>query len=61
MEINFIRYLFIFNIAFIGVGGLLINYIEFYLPISLRRIFRYGKYNANIRHTLMEKLEVPKE
>ncbi|XP_032668247.1 polyprenol reductase isoform X2 [Odontomachus brunneus] len=60
MEMNFIRYLFIFNTVFITIGGLLINYIEPYLPISLRRIFRYGKYNANIRHVVMETLEVPK-
>ncbi|EFN76188.1 3-oxo-5-alpha-steroid 4-dehydrogenase 3 [Harpegnathos saltator] len=34
--------------------------MESHLPISITYIYRYGKFNANVRHTLAKKGDIPK-
>lgn len=57
---NIIKSIFLFNAIFIGLIGLLINILEPYLPIVVRRTFRYGKFSENASNSIVEILEVPK-
>lgn len=61
MQINIIRILFIFCTIFTGIIGLLIYYMESYLPIFLTRTYRYGKYSVNIYEPIVAKTEVPRK
>ncbi|XP_043265538.1 polyprenol reductase [Colletes gigas] len=60
MEINFIRIGFILSATLVGILGLLINYLEPYLPLSISRSFRYGKFAVNKYQPIVQKIEVPK-
>ena len=60
MEINIIRIIFIFASVFTSILGLLLNYMEFCLPILITRFYRYGKYSVDTYHPLVAKMEVPK-
>lgn len=60
MQSNLIRILFIFCSAFTGIVGLLINYVEPYLPSVLTSTYRYGKFSANTYQPIVAKAEVPK-
>lgn len=61
MEINIIRYFFIFNAAAVGGFGLLIGYMKSYLPVWLTQVYFYGKYNVKVHNTVVHKMEVPKK
>ncbi|KAH0956158.1 hypothetical protein HN011_002103 [Eciton burchellii] len=41
--------------------AILINCWESYMPIWLRRLYRYGKFSTKDYHSIIAKLEVPKE
>lgn len=61
MQINIIRIIFIFSSLFTGIVGLLLNYMEFYLPSIITRIYRYGKFSVDkYQSPLIAKVEVPK-
>ncbi|XP_011151922.2 polyprenol reductase isoform X4 [Harpegnathos saltator] len=60
METNIIRFVFIINTIALTGWGLLTNYMESHLPVSITYIYRYGKFNANVRHTLAKKGDIPK-
>jgi len=60
MDINIIRYVFTFNAIFMATIAILLNCWESYMPIWLRRMYRYGKFSAK-DHSIIAKLEVPKE
>lgn len=57
---NIIRCVFIFYTISAGGLGLLINFVEPYLPILITRTYRYGKYSVKAHQNIVEKLEVPK-
>lgn len=61
MEVNVVRYIFIFYMTVVGGFGLLINYMGPYLPVWFTQTYYYGKYNAKVRHTLVRKMEIPKK
>jgi len=61
MDINIIRYVFMFNTIFMATIAILINCWESYMPIWLRRLYRYGKFSTKDYHSIIAKLEVPKE
>ncbi|XP_076245144.1 polyprenal reductase [Calliopsis andreniformis] len=60
MQVNIIRFLFIFSTVFTAILGLLINYVESYLPVLLSRFFRYGKFSCNVYEPIIAQIEVPK-
>ena len=61
MDINIIRWTVIFyTFAYAGVG-LLINYMEPYLPSTLSRLYRYGKFSAKSNQSIISKIEMPKK
>ena len=60
MQSNFIRILFIFSAAITAIIGLLINYVEPYLPSGVTSTYRYGKFSANTYQPIVAKTEVPK-
>lgn len=60
MQINLIRIVFLFAASITGIVGLLINYVEPYLPVSIIRSYRYGKFSDNTYQPLVMKIEVPK-
>ena len=60
MQTNIICIIFIFSSVFTGIIGLLLNYMEFYLPSVITRTYRYGKYSVDEYQSLLAKLEVPK-
>ena len=60
MQSNFIRILFIVIAASTAIFGLLINYVESYLPSTLTSTYRYGKFSANTYKPIVAKTEVPK-
>ena len=60
MQSNLIKNLFISITAFTGIFGLLINYVESYLPSILTSTYRYGKFSANTYQPIVAKSEVPK-
>ncbi|XP_001603226.2 polyprenol reductase [Nasonia vitripennis] len=60
MTLNLIKIAFIFSACTTGFLGLLINFFEKYLPASLSKIFRYGKFAADIKDAVLDKCEVPK-
>ncbi|KAG7204957.1 hypothetical protein KM043_005343 [Ampulex compressa] len=41
-------------------SGLLLNYVESYLPVVITRSYRYGKFASKINEPLAERFEVPK-
>lgn len=61
MQTNWVRNSFIFTAAFTGIVGLLVNYVEPYLPLMLTRSYRYGKFSTNAYQPIVAKTEVPKE
>ncbi|XP_076650287.1 polyprenal reductase [Halictus rubicundus] len=60
MQINFIRIIFLLAAFFMGIIGLLITYVESYLPVLIIRTYRYGKFSDNTYQPLVMKTEVPK-
>ncbi|KAF3420306.1 hypothetical protein E2986_10488 [Frieseomelitta varia] len=60
MQINIIRIIFIFSSLFVGIIGLLLNYMESYLPCVITRTYRYGKFSVDKYQPLVAKVEVPK-
>ncbi|CAK9797821.1 Polyprenol reductase [Anthophora plagiata] len=60
MHVNLVRAGFILITAHVGFIGLLINYVEAYLPAFLIRSYRYGKISVNVHQPIVEKIEVPK-
>ncbi|XP_043266907.1 polyprenol reductase [Venturia canescens] len=60
MNINFTRITFLLMAVVTGGIGILINFIEKYLPVFLTRTYRYGKFPVATEHPLVSKLEVPK-
>lgn len=60
MHVNLVRIGFILIAAYVGFIGLLINYVEAYLPAFLTRSYRYGKISANVDQPVIAKIEVPK-
>ncbi|KAL2739779.1 polyprenol reductase-like [Vespula maculifrons] len=61
MDVNFIRYLFIFSSCIILIFGSLILYAEAYLPVLITRTFNYGKYAIKIHQPIIAKTELPKK
>lgn len=59
MQINIILIIFISASLFTGILGLLLIYMEAYLPILITRSFRYGKYSINYQ-SIIKNAEVPK-
>ncbi|XP_031837039.1 polyprenal reductase [Nomia melanderi] len=60
MQLNFINIVFSFAAIFTGIFGLLVNFVEPYLPVSITRTYRYGKYSDNTYQPIVAKAEVPK-
>ncbi|XP_076301117.1 polyprenal reductase [Lasioglossum baleicum] len=60
MQINLIRIVFLFAASTTGIIGLLVNYVEPYLPVLITRTYRYGKYSDTTYQPLVMKAEVPK-
>ncbi|XP_046814992.1 polyprenol reductase-like isoform X2 [Vespa crabro] len=60
MDVNFIRYLFIFNSCFFTILGFIVIYAEPYLPVLITRTFHYGKHAIKIHQPIVAKTEVPK-
>ncbi|XP_053992312.1 polyprenol reductase [Hylaeus volcanicus] len=61
MHINFIRVQFFVYSIIIVTGGLLINYVESYLPLFITRTFRYGKFSVKEYQSILNRIEVPKK
>ncbi|XP_043579742.1 uncharacterized protein LOC122566489 isoform X1 [Bombus pyrosoma] len=65
MQINIILIIFIAASLFTGILGLLLIYMETYLPILITRTFRYGKfcitYQSIITHAEVPKRELEEE
>lgn len=59
---NLINLLFLQLTLVIVILGTLMNSIEKYLPVSIRQMFRYGKYahKGDKSNKLVEKIEIPK-
>ncbi|XP_047346667.1 polyprenol reductase-like [Vespa velutina] len=60
MDVNFIRYLFIFNSCLMTIVGFIVIYVEPYLPVLITRTFHYGKHEIKIHQPLVAKAELPK-
>lgn len=60
MQINLIRIVFFFAASCSGIIGLLVNYVEPYLPVLITRSYRYGKFSDTTYQPLVMKAEVPK-
>ncbi|KAL2716310.1 polyprenol reductase-like [Vespula squamosa] len=61
MDVNFIRYLFIFFSCTIFLVGSLMLCAEAYLPTLITRTFKYGKYAIKIHQPVIAKTEIPKK
>ncbi|XP_078053420.1 polyprenal reductase isoform X2 [Augochlora pura] len=60
MYVNLISMIFFYATLFTGIVGLLITYVESYLPVLITRSYRYGKFSDNTYQKLVVKTEVPK-
>lgn len=60
MDVNLIRYLFIFMSCIMIIIGSLVIYAETYLPVSITRTFNYGKYAIKTHQPIVAKTELPK-
>ncbi|XP_011502079.1 PREDICTED: polyprenol reductase [Ceratosolen solmsi marchali] len=60
MTSNLVKGFFLINGLAVAFGGVLVNFFENYLPTSVSKIFRYGKFCSNVKNKFLEKLEVPK-
>lgn len=60
-SINFVNILYINLILVIVILGSLIQFIEPYVPVSIKQTFRYGKHSFKGEgNVLVSKMEVPK-
>ncbi|KOC69258.1 putative polyprenol reductase [Habropoda laboriosa] len=60
MSTNIVRSIFTSATVYTGILGLLLNYVEVYLPNFLTRSYCYGKFSINIDQPIVAKTEVPK-
>ncbi|XP_063993319.1 polyprenol reductase isoform X2 [Diachasmimorpha longicaudata] len=60
MDVNLTKWTFIFVACFVGILGFLLHAIEDYIPLVIRRTFRYGKHAEKRDHVLVNQLELPK-
>jgi len=61
MDINIIQWTVIFyTFTYTGLA-LLVNYMESYLPPTLNRLYRYGKYGVKTNQSIISKIEMPKK
>ncbi|KAL6254149.1 hypothetical protein P5V15_014774 [Pogonomyrmex californicus] len=60
MDRNIIRDVFAFFSAYTIILGLLINFMESFLPASISCTYLYGKFVTKMPHPIAKKFEVPK-
>ncbi|XP_015114235.1 polyprenol reductase [Diachasma alloeum] len=60
MNVNLTKWTFIFMSFSVGFVGFLMHAIEDYIPLLIRKTFRYGKYAEKKDHVLVNHLELPK-
>nr|XP_033332256.1 polyprenol reductase [Megalopta genalis]XP_033332257.1 polyprenol reductase [Megalopta genalis]XP_033332258.1 polyprenol reductase [Megalopta genalis]XP_033332260.1 polyprenol reductase [Megalopta genalis] len=60
MQVNLISIAFLLATLSLGIVGLLITYIESYLPVLITRSYRYGKFSDNTYQPHVMKIEIPK-
>jgi len=60
MDRNIVRDIFILKSMNTIMGGLVLHYLEPYLPLWIKRPFFYGKYGITPPYTLAATFEVPK-
>ncbi|XP_034943828.1 polyprenol reductase-like [Chelonus insularis] len=60
MEFNFIKIIFALAAMYTAIISVSLKLIEDYIPLFIRRAFRYGKYAEKTDHKIMKLFEVPK-
>ncbi|XP_014216816.1 polyprenol reductase [Copidosoma floridanum] len=57
---NLVKLSFLFNALSVGFVGMLINLFESYIPAFVSKIFRHGKFSADVKDAFLDMCEVPK-
>ncbi|XP_011303975.1 polyprenol reductase [Fopius arisanus] len=60
MDVNLTKLTFIFMASSVGFVGFLMHAIDDYMPLLIRKTFRYGKFAEKKDHMLVNRLELPK-